>query len=391
MITVSEARKLISENYPPGKVELMQLIDACGFVLAEETYAAIDTPPFNQSAMDGYAFSFTEWDGNSNLKLIGEIQAGNFSYNQLKPFEVVRIYTGSALPMNADTVVMQEKVIKHVDVITIKDEHLVKGSNVRLQGSQGRKGEITLPKGHYLTPAAISFLAGTGIDKVKIYAKPSVGIIVTGKELVQPGEPIPEGKIYESNSFGLIAALNQLNISPLSLEVVDDFEEDIVQAIARQLQNDILIVTGGVSVGDYDFVSSALGKCGVKKIFHKVKQKPGKPFYFGRYEQTLVFALPGNPAAVMSCFYEYVVPAISNFTKKNYFKKLQLPLAKDFMKKPGLTFFLKGKSEEDKVFVLENQESYLMNSFAMADCIVELEEVMETFKQGDLVNVSMIV
>ncbi len=391
MITVSEARKLINDNYPPAKVELMQLIDACGFVLAEETYAAIDTPPFNQSAMDGYAFSFTEWDGNSNLKLIGEIQAGNFSYNQLKPFEVVRIYTGSALPMNADTVVMQEKVIKHVDVITIKDEHLVKGSNVRLQGSQGRKGEITLPKGHYLTPAAISFLAGTGIDKVKIYAKPSVSIIVTGKELVQPGEPIPEGKIYESNSFGLIAALNQLNISPLSLEVVDDFEEDIVQAIARQLQNDILIVTGGVSVGDCDFVSSALGKCGVEKIFHKVKQKPGKPFYFGRYEQTLVFALPGNPAAVMSCFYEYVVPAISNFTKKNYFKKLQLPLAKDFMKKPGLTFFLKGKSEEDKVFVLENQESYLMNSFAMADCIVELEEVMETFKQGDLVNVSMIV
>ena len=390
MINVTEAKQLINDNCSVLKVKTLPLLEANGSILAEPIYAIMDTPPFDQSAMDGYAFSYENWDKKSNLTVIGEIQTGNYSDKPLLANEAVRIYTGAPTPPGADTVVMQEKISLDGNTIQILDTFLVKGANVRPQGSQTKKGEMALQERQLLTPVAISFLAGIGINKVNVFSKPTVSIIVTGKELAKAEDTITEGKIFESNSIGLIAALQQLGIDPVSVEVVDDVEEEIEKAIVNQLTSDILILTGGVSVGDYDLVPASLEKCGVEKIFHKIKQKPGKPFYFGRYNQTLVFALPGNPAAVMSCFYEYVVQAISSFTQKKYFKKMLLPLAEDFNKKAGLTYFLKGKIGEREVMVLNNQESYKLNSFAVADCLVEFEEEDENFKKGDLVNITMI-
>lgn len=391
MISVSEAKKLIAENCKSAKEVELPLLEVNGFILSETVYSLIDTPPFNQSAMDGYAFSFDNLNGKNILEVNGEIQAGDFSGEELKPMEAVRIFTGAALPPGADTVVMQEKVTVKNNSITITDEQISKGSNVRLKGSQTKKGEAVLQQGQLLTPAGISFLTGIGITNVKVFSKPKVSIIVTGKELTTAGSEITEGKIYESNSVGLIAGLNQIGITPESFEITDDNENEIKDAVSKQLQSDILILSGGVSVGDYDLVPAALKKCGVKKIFHKVKQKPGKPFYFGIHKQTLVFALPGNPGSVMSCFYQYIIPAVSSFTQKNYFKELMLPLAEDYHKKPGLTFFLKGKTDDSKVIILENQDSYKMNSFAVADCLVELDEDKDFFRKGDLARISMII
>ncbi len=390
MINVTEAKQLIEENCSVLKVKMLPLLEANGSTLAEPIYAVMDTPPFDQSAMDGYAFSYENWDKKSNLTVIGEIQTGNYSNKLLGTNEAVRIYTGAPTPPGADTVVMQEKISRDGNMIQILDTFLVKGANVRPQGSQTKKGELALQERQLLSPVAISFLAGIGINKVNVFSKPTVSIIITGKELAKADETITEGKIFESNSIGLIAALQQLGINPVSVEVVDDVEEEIERAISNQLSSDILIITGGVSVGDYDLVPASLEKCGVQKIFHKIKQKPGKPFYFGRHNQNLVFALPGNPAAVMSCFYEYVVQAISSFTQKEYFKKMAFPLAEDFNKKAGLTYFLKGKMGEKAVTVLNNQESYKLNSFAVADCLIEFDEEGENFKKGDLVNVRMI-
>lgn len=390
MINVKEAKRLIDENCCSLKVNNLTLLEANGSILAEPIYAVIDTPPFHQSAMDGYAFSFENWDKKSNLTVTGEIQTGNYSDKIVQSNEAVRIYTGAPIPVGTDTVVMQEKISRDGNTIQILDTFLVKGTNVRSQGSQTKKGELALQEKQLLTPVAISFLAGIGINRVNVFSKPTVSIIVTGKELAGANDEISEGKIFESNSIGLIAALQQLGINPVSVEVVDDVEEEIEKAISNQLSSDILILTGGVSVGDYDLVPASLEKCGVQKIFHKIKQKPGKPFYFGRHNQTLVFALPGNPAAVMSCFYEYVVQAISSFTQKEYFKKMAFPLAEDFYKKAGLTYFLKGKMGEKAVTVLNNQESYKLNSFAVADCLIEFDEEVENFKKGDLVNVRMI-
>jgi molybdopterin molybdotransferase len=390
MISVKEAKQLITENCTVQKTEILSLLEANGSVLAEAIYAPIDTPPFNQSAMDGYAFSFENWDKKSNLKIIGEVQAGSNAIVNVSKNEAVRIFTGAPIPPGTDTVVMQEKIRRNENQIQILDDFLTEGTNVRPQGSQTKKGEIALQEKQLLTPVAISFLAGIGISKVKIFSKPTISIIVTGKELAKAGDTITEGKIFESNAIGLIAALNQLGINPVSVAVVDDVESEIEQAISSQLSSDMLIITGGVSVGDYDLVPASVEKCGVQKVFHKIKQKPGKPFYFGRHNQTLVFALPGNPAAVMSCFYEYVVEAIGSFTQKDYFKKITVPLAEDYTKKAGLTFFLKGKMGENNVQVLNDQESYKLNSFAVADCMIAFDENGENFKKGDLVPVRMI-
>ncbi len=391
MITVSEARKKIIENCPKAKVSLLPLIEAIGCVLADNLYSPIDSPHFNQSAMDGYAFRFEDWDGKSALKINGKVQAGNYFTGEMNGGEAVRIFTGAALPLGADTVVIQENVTKEGDLIKISDSKLKKGSNVRLIGSQVKMREQILKEGHLLTPATLSFLAGLGFTHVLVYSKPKVSIITTGKELVKPGELLTEGKIYESNSIGLQSALEQINIKPAAIGTVDDNVEQITNTIRKQLGNvDILILTGGVSVGDYDFVTAALEKCGVQKVFHKVKQKPGKPFYFGMYGQTLVFGLPGNPSSVLTCFYEYVVDAISELTKKEYFKRIQLPLANDFSKKAGLTFFLKGKINGNSVSILNDQESYKMNSYALADCLVELEEEKEEFKKSEVVSIRII-
>lgn len=392
MISVAEAHKLITENCSDGKVENILLSKSQGYILETPVYSLVDTPPFHQSAMDGYAFSFENWDGKSELEVCGEIQAGKKNVIELKPNQAVRIFTGAAMPANAETVVMQEHVTINGNSIYIENTKLTKGANVRLRSSQTKKGELALDKGQLLTAPAISFLASIGIAKVDVFSKPVISIIVTGKELIQLGDEITEGKIYESNSFGLTAGLNALGLTSIIAEVVDDVEEEIVHAISRQLNCcDILILTGGVSVGDYDFVPGALEKCGVKNIFHKVKQKPGKPIYFGKRNDTLVFGLPGNPASVLTCFYEYVVPAIDLFSKKQFSKKIKMPLANDYKKKAGLTYFLKGKTNNENVTILNNQESYLMNSFALADCIIEMEEEKEQFVKGEMVNIFMIV
>lgn len=391
MIDVTEAKKLILENCNESKTETVTLLEATECILAETVLSPIDSPPFHQSAVDGYAFAFDNRNKKNELVVKGEIQTGFFSNLILNPNEAIRIYTGAAIPDGSDTVVMQEYVEINGNKIIINDARLIKGNNVRTQGSQIKRGESALIQRQLLTPSGISYLSGIGITHVNVFSMPSISIIATGKELIKAGKELTKGKIFESNAIGLESALKQINIKPTSVQIVDDSEEDLIKAIKHQLNSDILILTGGVSVGDYDLVPAVLEKCGVKKIFHKVKQKPGKPFYFGKYNKTLIFALPGNPAAVMSCFYEYVVDAISTFTKKNYFKKLQLPLAEDFHKKSGLTFFLKGKTGEQKVTILENQESYMLKSFAVADCLIELEEEREEFKKGDLVKIKMIV
>ena len=285
---------------------------------------------------------------------------------------------------------MQEHVTLKDNCIHIENAQLIRGANVRCLGSQTQKGELALDKGQLLTAPALSFLAGIGIQKVDVFSKPLISIIITGKELIPPGGEMTEGKIYESNSFGLIAALQTLDITPVAVEVVDDVEEEIIKAITKQLNVDILILTGGVSVGDYDFVPKTLERSGVRNIFHKVKQKPGKPFYFGVHEQTLVFGLPGNPASVLTCFYEYVVPAIDYFTKREYLKRTKMVLANNYKKKAGLTHFLKGKINSGEVNILNHQESYMMNSFAVADCLIELEEEKEDFRKGEIVNALLI-
>lgn len=390
MISVTEAQQIISENAIFYNKMKMLLPNAYGKVLARPVKAMVATPPFDQSAMDGYAFSYDDWDKSGLLEIVGEVQAGTWFTHTLGKNQAVRIFTGAALPEGLDTVVAQEKVQGVNGKIRITEVDIARGRNVRLKGSQTQVGEVILNNGHLLTPASISLLANVGVNEVLAYENPRIRIVVTGKELVKPGLPLGLGQIYESNSYALTAVLQQLGIKPLSIDYVDDQLNETEQAVKAGLDSDILIVTGGVSVGDYDYVSTALMNCGVQKLFHKIKQKPGKPLFFGKHAHGLVFALPGNPAAVLTCFYEYVAEAIGIFTRKAYFEKQTFTLGNSYYKKSGLTHFVKGKIENNQVYILEGQESYLVNSFALADGIVELPEEKEVFEKGETVNVLLI-
>lgn len=389
MISAEEAQKTILDNTTTLNKKKVSLYEATGFVIAQEVLSKIDYPPFNQSAMDGYGFRYEDYKSGNKIKVIHELPAGKNSNRTISKNEAVRIFTGAKVPEGVDTVVMQEKTEKHQNFLEIKDIQIQPGANIRKQGSQTIKGELAAKTGKKITPGVAGFLAGLGQYEVKVFEKPRVCIITTGKELVKAGGKISGSKIYESNTYSLFSALKEQDISEICTFTVDDKPKEIENCIKENLRNcDLMIVTGGVSVGDYDFVVESFKNCGVKKVFHKIKQKPGKPLFFGKHRKTLVFGLPGNPSAVLTCFYIYVLPSILKMLgNTEFFNKSNLKLSNDFTKKSGLTYFLKGKKSESDVLSLHAQESYQMNSFAEADCIIKLDETRENYKKGETVEV----
>ena len=392
MISVEEAKAIIEKEITPLSPVKKSLQEAAGKLLAEDIYAAIDIPAFPQSSMDGYAFSFDAWKEKNELNVNGVIAAGDDKDILLQTGDAVRIFTGAAVPSGADTVVMQEKAKINNGKLIIEDENLAQGTNVRPKGSEIRAGERALAKGSFLTPAAIGFLAGIGITEISVYPKPSVSIIVTGNELQKPGNPLQYGQVYESNSFALTAALQQIGISVIDIVYADDKLEVLTEILNNCLQKtDIILLTGGISVGDYDFVLQASVNCGVKQLFHKVKQRPGKPLYLGKKEEKVVVGLPGNPSSVLSCFYQYVLSAIGKMSNQRITLEIKkVPLSNSFKKAAGLTHFLKGYYDGDSVTLLNAQESYRLSSFARANCLVQINEEVTAYPVGELVEIHLL-
>lgn len=390
MISVSEAKQLIFSQIIPLEPVILNLEAASGHVLAKDIYAAYDIPAFKQSSMDGYAVIFD--DRNLELELVGEMAAGTNYSLTIKNGETSRIFTGAPLPEGADTVVMQEKIAFVADKVSIHDEHLIHGSNVREKGSEIKAGALAVQKGTLLGPAAIGFLAGIGITEAEVFPMPKVAVILTGKELQKPGKELGFGQVYESNSYSLSAALKQEGINQISVLTADDDLEILSGILESALKNnDVVLLTGGVSVGDYDFVIEACGRCAVEQIFHKVKQKPGKPLYFGKKDTKLVFGLPGNPSSVLSCFYNYVLPALKLLShKENKVKEVKAELSLNYKKPAGLTHFLKGKYEDGTATPLTAQESYRLSSFSQANCLICMNEEQENFTAGEIITVLLL-
>jgi molybdopterin molybdotransferase len=392
LISVSEAKKLIEAHMEPIAPVLTHLNDALGLILAEDLFSSIDLPPFKQSSMDGYALNFEEWQKNKELLIDGESQAGLANLKPLSPKSARRIFTGAAVPIGADTVVMQEKTIINNGKLNITDLQLVQGLNVRLQGSEAKANELALEKNAFLSPAAIGFIAGLGISKILVYPQPSISIILTGNELQEPGKILEMGQVYDANSFALKAALNQMGLKKINVLSSEDDLEILSSVLKSALkQSDMVLLTGGVSVGDYDFVVQACKENHVDQIFHKIKQKPGKPLFFGKKGDKYIFGLPGNPASVLNCFYEYVYPAIGilNNNKRDLIK-IQAPISTSQKKAPGITQFLKGYFDGEMVHDLKAQESFRLSSFAKANCLIKLEEEQTEFIKGQLVEVHLL-
>ena len=379
-------------NVEPLEVVQLPLSDAAGLTLAKDVYATADIPPFPQSAMDGYALSFNSWKENKELIIEGEVAAGSSDSVEISLQNVVRIFTGAAVPHGADTVVMQERTRTENGKLIIEDDKLRLGSNVRPQGSEIKAGSLALAKGNLLSPAAIGFLAGIGTNSVSVYPNPSITLIITGNELQQPGNPLQYGKVYDANSFSLSAALSLMNINKVAVECVHDDPDKLARVLGQALESsDVVLLTGGVSVGDYDFVAQAATACGVKKLFHKIKQRPGKPLYFGKKDKKLVFGLPGNPSSVLTCFYMYVIPSLEQLSKKSFgLRTIESRMGKPYRKDAGLTHFLKVQYDGNVATPLDAQESYRMRSFAQANCLIQLDEEVTECAEGNLVKIHLL-
>ena len=392
MISVSEAIEIIGKKVSVAEAVRVPLSEASGLVLADDVYATADIPAFPQSSMDGFALSFAGWNTSRQLMIEGEIPAGSNQSFELTPGKAARIFTGGAVPPGADTVVMQEKTRTENGRLIIEDEKLRMGINVRPQGSEIKAGMLALPKESFLSAAATGFLAGIGTKDVMIYPNPAITVIVTGNELQKQGNSLQYGQVYESNSFALRAALKQINIHNVQVQFVRDDLNALKSVLEQALQNsDVLLLTGGISAGDYDFVLQAALSCGVEKLFHRVKQRPGKPLFFGKKDKKLIFGLPGNPSSVLSCFYLYVLPALGKFSNKQLgMKEVMMSLGKTYRKDAGLTHFLKGRYDGSIATPLDAQESYRMHSYARANCLIQIDEEATECIAGAEVKVHLI-
>lgn len=388
MISVKEAKEILNNNLHKNEVVAVRLKDALGFILAEDLMSLIDVPSFDNSAMDGYAFCFEE--GLGQYKIVQQIQAGDEVKFHLNKGEAARIFTGAKLPFGADSVVEQEIVNRDGDLISFDTALSFRGKHVRKKGTQCQSNDIIVKKGSKVTTGMIGLLASVGLEQLKVYAAPKVNIITTGNEIIPLGNSLNEGQIYNSNELTLVACLKKLSINKVTCYSVNDNYEALKSLIENVLQQtDVLILTGGISVGDYDFVYQVLKEENVVELFYKVKQKPGKPLFVGKKESKWIFALPGNPASVLACFNQYVQPCLQAMMGyENAFQPHSfLPLNNDFEKKGTLTHFLKAKTENGGVTILSGQDSFNLLPFAEADSFVLMSEEIQAFKKGDTVPI----
>jgi molybdopterin molybdotransferase len=386
MIEVKEALEIVAANSSVLSTQKISVHKALGYILAETIYSPISMPPFRQSAMDGYAFIHSR---RHQFDVVGISQAGDHANIKLKETQAVRIFTGAYVPNDADTVVMQEHVMVNGDSILIA-KMPEPFANVRSKGEQINAEDVVFEANTLITPAAIGFLACLGITEITVYKKPKVAILVTGNELVKPGKKLSKGKIYESNSVMLQAALQTIGVNKIKVHTVKDNLKATKKALKSILEkNDIVLISGGISVGDYDFVKEALLKNGVEELFYKINQKPGKPMFFGSKKDTLVFALPGNPASSLTNFYIYVYPAFKNRMgfSNTHLPKIVRKLDNDIVNNTGKTLFLKALYNETSVEILDGQSSAMLNSFAVANGLVIVPQDVENIKKGESVTI----
>jgi molybdopterin molybdotransferase len=386
MISTVEAFAILEKLHYPKRVVELSLLEACNHVLAETVYSPINMPPFRQATMDGFAIALHD---GLHYEIVGEVKAGDFFDKELQPGQAVKIFTGAAVPNSAQAVIQIEKVTVTDTLLSIH-ERMKPETNIRQLGAQIMKDTIALEDGALLNPAAIGFLTGLGFTKVKTWQKPSIGIVVTGNELVSAGENLTDGKVYESNSIMLQTALFDANFNIISLyRVGDDFEKtkNILETAINN--NDVVLVSGGISVGDYDFVGEALESLNIEILFYRVNQKPGKPLLVGKQNDKIIFALPGNPAASLTCFYVYVLPTLQKRSGGNYKYGSQLmkKLAYDFTVDNPRSQFLKAFISNDEVTILSHQDSGMLNSFALANALVYVPNGNYQLSKGDKVSV----
>ncbi len=307
LLTLEEAQVLVLERVRPLAAEPVPIGQAIRRVVAEDVQARVDLPPFASSAMDGFAVRSADLPGT--LRIVGESAAGRPYEGQLEPGSAVSISTGAVVPADADAVVPVERVVRSVNTVEIS-EVAPTGAHVRPRGGDVTTGEVVMQAGEVLTPARLAAVAAAGVAAVECRRRPRVGILATGSELVAPGEPLRAGQIYETNGLMLDAALSGAGAEIVTEPAAADDEAVLREALERGLACDVLVTSGGVSVGEHDLVRAVERALGVEEVFWRVSIKPGKPVSFGVRGGTLVFGLPGNPVSALVGCELFVKPAL---------------------------------------------------------------------------------
>jgi len=376
-------------------VEQLPLRDASGRVLAARVVSAIDVPPFANSAMDGYALRSADCGGSSTqLTVIGSCFAGAPYDGELQAGQCVRIMTGAVLPTGADAVLMQEHAEREGNTIRFGNRQPHIGQNVRYAGEDTRSGDVVLTPGTRLGAAEIGLLASAGAAEVLVRRRLRVAFFSTGDELTGVGTPLAPGQIYDSNRYVLHALLSQADLECHDLGVVAD-DREAVRAAFRQAGDiaDLVLTSGGVSVGEADYVTETLAELG-EINFWRMAMKPGKPLAFGRLQHAWFFGLPGNPVSVMATFYQFVLPAIHKMQGETARMPLiiQVRSGETLKKPPGRTEFQRGILRRDEqgewtVTTTGKQGSHLLSSMSKANCFILLPAESAGAEIGELVSV----
>jgi len=400
MISVEDAlHKILEEIIPLGQ-EKVNILDSLGRVIGEDIYATRNIPPKDNSAMDGYAVRWEDTRGASRekpvvLNVIEDIPAGAIPKEDVGRGESSRIMTGAPVPDGANSVVRVEDTAKQGRRVKVFVQ-AQKGRDIRLAGEDVRDGELVISRGDVIRPAEIGMLASLGRSIIMVYQKPVVAVVATGDELVDIDENPNPWQIVSSNSYSLAAQIIDCGGIPLQIGIAKDTRDDLVSKFKAALRADIIVSSGGVSVGDYDLVKDVMKEVGNKMQFWKVAMRPGRHLAFGSMGGVPMFGLPGNPVSSMVAFEQFIRPSILKMMgHKNLFRRIvKATIREDITKKKGTKQFIRASIEyrKGKITVVStgDQGSGILKSMVRANGLIILPENSTSAKKGDEVAIQLI-
>jgi len=389
MISEEEARQRILEKVTLLPERAVPIASALDCFAARDYFARLPLPAFDNSAMDGYAVLASLCNKGERLRVVGEQPAGLDRKLRVNAGEAVRIFTGATLPQGADAIVMQEDVTRDGTEISVNVDVEV-GEFVRRRGCDLAEGQMILTRGERIRAATIALLASQGFANVTVGGEAAAAVISTGDELVKPGEELQPGQIYDGNSVLLRALLQRCGVRATAMEHCRDDRESLDDAIKRGTKNHVLIITGGVSVGEHDLVKEALRELGAKIEIWRVAIKPGKPFLFGNIGECFVFGLPGNPVSAFVTFLQFVRPAILRRMGATNLDLTQVPARLTI----GLTndgdrpHYIRGRLEHGKFTPVGRQESHALFGLSQTNALLRVA-VGQSLQADEIVQVQI--
>ena len=394
-----EALRAVLQHARPLEPESVPLRDALGRVLAADASSADDVPGFDNSAMDGFAVRAADTRGAEqgrpvSLLIAGESRAGHPSPNAVEPGQAIRISTGAALPAGADAVVRVEDTAADDGSVSIHVE-VVPGKEVRRAGDDVRAGEVVLERGTRIGPAELGVLASIGVAEVSCTRRPRLALLVTGDELVEPGEPLAPGQIRNSNAYSVSSQALDSGAELSELRMVPDDPGATAEAISTALASEVVVCCGGVSVGEHDHVKGALEAAGIDEVFWGVALRPGRPTWFGVHDRTLVFGLPGNPVSAMVTFHLFVRPALAALLGASLERQSTTAvLDEGYRKQPGRAHVVRCRATvaEDGWHVrpTKDQSSHVLTSMLGVDAFALLEVERGSVAAGERVRIDFL-